>query len=51
MDKRKRKALEAAGWVFEDAEDFSNSRPKRDAWLNCELQSVMISVLVASSNT
>ena len=28
MDKRKRKALEAAGWVFEDAEDFLELTPE-----------------------
>jgi DNA-binding XRE family transcriptional regulator len=28
MDKRKRQALEAAGWVFEDAEDFLELTPE-----------------------
>jgi predicted XRE-type DNA-binding protein len=28
MDKRKRKALEAAGWVFENAEDFLELTPE-----------------------
>jgi hypothetical protein len=28
MDKRKRRALEEAGWVFEDAEDFLELTPE-----------------------